>query len=97
MRMMLQFTIPVERGNEAIDDGTLAETFDALLDELQPEAAYFFAEDGDRAGLMVFDMKDQAQCVQIAERLFRDLEAQVKLTPAMTADDLRRGLSLVAG
>lgn len=96
MRMMLRFKIPVERGNEAVEDGTLAETFETLTDELEPEAAYFYAEDGDRAGMMVFDMTDQAQCAQIAERLFRDLEAEVGIQPVMNAEDLRRGLRKAA-
>ena len=93
MRMMLQFAIPVERGNETVADGTIGRTFDALIEELEPEAAYFFTEDGERAGLMVFDMTDQAQCPRIAERLFRDLDAAVRFQPVLNPDDLRRGLT----
>ena len=50
MRMMLRWTVPVERGNQAIKDGTLARTIQALLEELKPEAAYFWPENGKRAG-----------------------------------------------
>jgi hypothetical protein len=96
MRMMLRFAIPVERGNEAVADGTIGRTFDALLEELEPEAAYFFTVDGERAGLMVFDMTDQAQAPQIAERLFQSLDAAVELMPVLNADDLRRGLAKVS-
>ena len=58
MRMMLRWTVPVERGNETIKDGSLAQTIESLLEELKPEAAYFWPENGERAGLMVFDMAD---------------------------------------
>jgi hypothetical protein len=92
MRMMLRFTVPVERGNEAVKDGTIGRTFEALQQELKPESSYFFTEDGERAGLMVFDMTDQAMCPRVAERLFRDLDAAVAFHPVLNADDLRRGL-----
>ena len=34
MRMMLRWTVPVERGNETIEDGSLARTLEALMEEL---------------------------------------------------------------
>jgi hypothetical protein len=94
--MMLRFKIPVDKGNEAVEDGTLAETIEELVDDLKPEATYFYADDGDRAALMVFDMTDASQCAEIAERLFQELEAQVELLPVMNADELRRGLKKAA-
>jgi hypothetical protein len=94
---MLRWTVPVERGNEAIKDGTLARTMEALMEQLQPEAAYFMADDGERGGLMVFDMTDPAMVPQIAEPLFMALDAAVEFTPVMNADDLQRALSQVTG
>ena len=41
MRLMLRFTIPVERGNEAEADGSLALAIKELIEKMQPEAAYF--------------------------------------------------------
>ena len=58
MRMMLRWTVPVERGNATIKDGSLAQTIQSLLTDLKPEAAYFWPENGERAGMMVFDMAD---------------------------------------
>ena len=93
MRTMLTFSVPVEKGNEAIQDGSLAATLEAMLEKLEPEAAYFRAIDGERGGMIVFDMDDPAQIPQVAEPLFLNLDADVELTPVMNPDDLRRALS----
>jgi len=95
MRMMLRWTVPVERGNEAIRDGILTNTLETLSAELKPEMQYFWAENGERAGMMVFDMVDPAQIPQIAEPLFMNLDAAVDFTPVMNLDDLKRALSSV--
>ncbi len=96
MRMMLRWTVPVEKGNETIRDGSLATTMQSLLEELKPEAAYFWPENGERAGMMVFDMADTTQIPQIAEPLFMNLDAAVEFLPVMNADDLRTALEKVA-
>lgn len=96
MRMMLRWTVPVERGNETIKDGSLARTIESLLEELEPEAAYFWPESGERAGMMVFDMADPTQIPQIAEPLFLNVDAAVEFVPVMNADDLRKALEKVA-
>lgn len=96
MRMMLKCTLPVERGNAAIRDGSLRETIRGMMDSLKPEAAYFFSsEQGERACMMVFDMADTTQMARIAEPLFHKFGAAVHLVPVMNADDLRTGLAEV--
>ncbi len=95
MRTMLRWTIPVERGNDAIKDGTVMQIIESMLQELDPEAAYFFPEDGKRSGLIVFDMTDPSQIPQIAEPLFMSVNAAVEFLPVMNADDLRRALKNV--
>lgn len=96
MRMMLKWTVPVEKGNETIKDGTLTKTIETLLETLKPEAAYFLAQNGERAGIMVFDMTDPSQIPQIAEPLFLSVNAAVEFLPVMNADDLRKALDKVA-
>ncbi len=93
MRMMLKLNHPVEAGNEGIRTGKVAKVLEALMAELKPEAAYFFAEKGVRTSLFVFDMQDSSQVAEVAERCFFGLNASVELTPVMTADDLRKGLA----
>ncbi len=95
MRMMLRWTVPVEKGNETIKDGSLAATVEALMEELKPEAAYFWPENGERGGMIVFDMADSAQIPVIAEPLFMNVDAAVEFIPVMNADDLKAALAKV--
>lgn len=93
MRTMLTWTVPAEKGNQAITDGSLASAIEALIDQIEPEAAYFMPMDGKRAGMVVFDMTDPAQIPQIAEPLFQTFDAELEFKPVMNADDLKRALS----
>jgi len=97
MRMMLRFTLPVEKSNAAINDGSLARTMESILSSLKPEAAYFTPLDGKRAGMIFFDMADPSQIIETVEPLFLNLNATTELVPVMNADDLRKGLAKVAG
>ena len=93
MRMMLRFTLPVEKGNQAFKDGSLGKTVEALMNKLKPEAAYFSTMDGKRGGMIFFDLADASQIVEIVEPLFSNLNAAVDILPVMTGDDLRKGLT----
>jgi len=46
MRMMLKFTLPVEKGNEAFHDGSLGKAVETMMNKLKPEAAYFAPLEG---------------------------------------------------
>ncbi len=41
MRMMLRWTVPVEKGNQTIKDGTLGQLLESLARDLKPEAAFY--------------------------------------------------------
>lgn len=96
MRMMLKFTIPVERGNAAISDGMIAKTVETIMTQLRPEAAYFGPTDGKRGGMVFFDLADPSQIIEVVEPLFLNLNATTELSPVMNAEDLRKGLAKVA-
>ncbi|MFZ0818689.1 MAG: DUF3303 family protein [Candidatus Acidiferrales bacterium] len=89
MRMMLQFTIPVEAGNEAARTGAFGRSFQKIIESLKPEAAYFGAgTGGERGGFIVLDMKDTSQIPAIAEPFFLAFNACVTFFPVMNAQDL---------
>ncbi|WP_299076171.1 hypothetical protein [uncultured Ruegeria sp.] len=92
MRLMLKFTIPVEKGNQAEKDGTLGQAIAALVKDVNAEAAYFALEGGKRMGIVIFEENDQARMPVINEPLFAALDASIEIQPVLTADDLQRGL-----
>jgi hypothetical protein len=91
MRMMMQFSIPVEAGNHAASTGGFGPAFQKTLEALKPEAAYFLSgASGERGGFIVFDMKDASQIPAIAEPFFLAFHAKVTFTPVMNAQDLAK-------
>ena len=93
MRMMLRFMVPAEQGNKAIAEGALQKSMESLTAKLKPEAAYFFANGGKRAGMMVFDMAEPSQIPLIVEPLFEALHAEVEFLPVMNAEDLAKAFA----
>ena len=92
MRMMLKVSIPVDKGNETIQDGSLPRMMQAILGDLKPEAAYFLAFEGARTALIFLNMDDSSQMPEVAEPFFMAFEADVDFYPVMNADDLAKGL-----
>lgn len=91
MRMMMQFSIPVEAGNNAARTGAFGPSFQEILKALKPEAAYFTSgTSGERGGFIVFDMEDPSQIPAVAEPLFLAFNARVTFVPVMNAQDLAK-------
>lgn len=95
MRMMLKFSLPVEKGNAVINDGSLGGIMETVMSRLKPEAAYFTPLAGQRCGMIFFDLAEPSQIVEVVEPLFLKLNASVELVPVMNGDDLRKGLGKV--
>jgi hypothetical protein len=90
MRMMLKASIPVDKGNAAIRDGSIVKKIQSILADLKPEAAYFTEFDGKRTGLIFFDMKDTSEIPAIAEPWFLAFDASIEIKAVMNGDDLAR-------
>jgi hypothetical protein len=93
MRVMVKFSVPTDSGNVAIRSGKLEKVLHQIVEELKPEAAYFYPEGGERGGFLVLNMQDSSQIASIAERFFIGLNAKVQLVPVMGPDDLQKALS----
>jgi hypothetical protein len=93
MRTMMKVTIPVEAGNAAIKNGTLAKIVGGVLEQVKAEAAYFCATGGLRSGYIVFDLKSPADIPSIAEPLFLGLNASVEFLPVMDVADMQAGVA----
>lgn len=94
MRFLVKVTFPVEAGNAAAKDGFPA--VQKILEQQQPEAAYFIAEGGKRTGLMFLNMDDPSELPKIAEPWFLAMNAEITVTPAMTPEDLAKAGPSVA-
>lgn len=92
MRTLLKVSMPVESSNKAIKEGSLPKIIQSFIEDNRPEASYFYAENGKRTGLFVFDLKDPSQIPQVAEPFFLGLNAAVEFFPVMNAADLKTGL-----
>ena len=93
MRFMVEFSVPTQHGNDVVRSGKIDKVFRKLGEEFKPEAMYFYPAEGLRAGCIFIKSDDPAICVAIGERLWFGLQAQVKMTPVMNAEDLGKGLS----
>jgi hypothetical protein len=93
MRLMLKFSIPVERGNAAAKDGTLGRAIENLLKATKADAAYFTLIGGKRGGMVFFQDDDATRLPQINEPMFAALDAAIEIVPVMTPDELKRGLA----
>ncbi len=92
MRTLVRVTLDVTASNKAIMDGSLPKIINSTIERTRPEAVYFHTDDGNRACIFVFDMKDPAEIPAIAEPFFMGLNAKVDFSPVMNGEDLQKGL-----
>lgn len=89
MRMLMTVSMETAATNEAVREGRLMTAIQQMLAEVEPEAAYFTNDnEGNRFGMVVFDMKDPSQIPGLAEPWFLGFNAKVTFRPAMSAEDL---------
>jgi hypothetical protein len=77
VRIMISFRMPTDKGNELIKEGTFPQTFQSIMEDLQPEAAYFTDVDGARGGYLIVNMDDPSDLPAIAEPLFLGMGATI--------------------
>jgi hypothetical protein len=90
MRCVVKVNFDVEKSNQAAKAGTMGKSLKAILEELKPEVAYFFAERGQRGCILVVDLKEASQIPAVAEPFFLAMNATVEFLPAMSIDDLEK-------
>jgi hypothetical protein len=89
VRVLLTFSINPEKGDQLIKEGRIGETMASILEDLQPEAAYFTDVDGTRGGFLVVNMENGSQLPALTEPLLLGVGATVHMQPVMTPEDLR--------
>lgn len=97
MRVMIKFEFPTDSGNAIVGSGKINDIFQKVMEDFQPEAAYFFPSNGQRGGVLFVNMQDSSEVALKAERLWIALGAKVEMTPVMAVDDLMKGLAEIPG
>lgn len=90
MRFVLNVSLPLEKFNQAVLDGTVGAKMGRILEELKPEAAYFCAKDGKRSGFIVVNINDASEIPRLAEPWFLTFDATVEFLACMTPADLQK-------
>ncbi|MQG73528.1 MAG: hypothetical protein FI680_02010 [SAR202 cluster bacterium] len=90
MRMLLRAIIPTDAGNARFKDGSMKEALDSVLGDMNPEAVYFYLENGRRACIMIFEMNDVSQLPAAVEPWFLSMGADVTLVPVMNGEDFEK-------
>jgi hypothetical protein len=92
MRVMVKFTLPTQESNPLVQDGSIGQTMQTMIGNLQPEAAYFCHVDGKRGGYLVANVEEGSELVAKIEPFFLQLGAEIETFPVMNADALGAGL-----
>jgi len=97
MRFIMHVSMPVEKFNEALRDGSAAKKLGRILEDTKPEAAYFTAKDGRRGGYIIVNIANASDIPRLAEPWFLNFNATVEIMPAMIPEDLQKaGLDEIA-
>jgi hypothetical protein len=93
MRFMIGARLPNEKPNALIREGTFPQTFQSIMEEPQPEAAYFTDVDGARGGYFVVNLDDASELASKTEPLFQGMDAAIRVHLVNTAEDVQKAMA----
>lgn len=96
MRFVVRAIIPAEAGNRMVKDPNFVVNMENYIKANNVEQAYFLEVNGDRAVVFVMDLSSVDRIPSVVEPLFM-MGAKVELHPAMTFDDLKKGITAAQG
>jgi hypothetical protein len=94
MRFIIRALFPTEAGNKMVKDPKFIQNIEGIIKNFKAEAVYFTEINGDRATILIVDMQSVDMMPAVAEPLFM-MGAKVEFHPAMTIDDLRKGIPAI--
>lgn len=92
MRVILNIEMDTTTSNEQVRSGSMEASLQGVLEQLKPEAAYFYPRGGNRAMTLVVDAPDNAALVGLVEPFWLQLGARVEASPCLNAEELKEGL-----
>jgi len=90
MKMLLDITLPHQPFNAAVKDGTAGSKLNRILEPTKPEAVYFTEQHGQRGAVLIVDLPDASKLPALVEPWMLLFQADIKMRPFMTPDDLKR-------
>jgi hypothetical protein len=90
MKMLLDITLPHQAFNAAVKDGTAGSKLNRILEATKPEGVYFTEQHGQRGAVLIVDLADPSMLPSLVEPWMLLFEADIRLRPVMTPDDLKR-------
>ena len=83
MCAMLTFRIPPEEGNAGLKDGRFTPTLQSIMEDLQPEAAYFGPVEGARGGYLVVNIDNTPSFVLMRNPFSSDWARPSRFIPSL--------------
>src|SRR5262245_51968107 len=96
MRVMMKISIPTDALNKATQDGSVKQILQSSLEQLRPEAVYFYPSDEGRNLLLFVDIKENSDVPVAAEPYFRGLNAKISFSPVMNLQDFQAAMVKLA-
>ncbi|MGA3067957.1 MAG: panthothenate synthetase [Tepidisphaeraceae bacterium] len=90
MRVLLFVSLPNEPFNTYVRNGSASAKMGRILEAIKPEAAYFTELEGRRTGILAVDLSDASKIPSLAEPWFLQFNAEVRVHPTMTPEDLKK-------
>jgi hypothetical protein len=88
--MILKVSMPMEPFNSYVRDGSANRRMARIMEDLRPEAAYFYEDKGLRSSILIVDLPDPSRIPALAEPWFLSFNATVEIKPVMTPEDLAK-------
>jgi len=92
LRFVLHVSVPTESGNKMIQDPDGIRKLEEYVKMINAEASYFYERNGERTFFFAIDLASVDMIPSIAEPLFQGFNAKVEFHPAMTMDDVKKGV-----
>ncbi len=88
MRMLMQVQLPLQPFNTYVQDGSIGEKINQILEATKPEATYFTERDGHRGAVMIIQLDNPSKVPSFAEPWFLVFKAEVRFQIVMKPEDL---------
>jgi hypothetical protein len=92
MRFLISARVPTERTNALIQEGRFPQTFQSVMEDLRPEAAYFTDMDGARGAYFVVNVEEPSELAHKTETLLQGLGAEIRIRFVWTPEDVQEAM-----